>query len=33
MPGVDERDLVAVHEEIGLRADEPHDMDVWEDFH
>ena len=27
--GVDERDLVAVDEEIRLRADESHHMDVW----
>ena len=27
--GVDERDLVAFHEQIGLSADEPHHMDVW----
>ena len=29
MSGVDERDLVPVHEQIRLRADEPNDMHVW----
>jgi len=29
MPGVDQRDLVAVQEEISLGADEPNDMHVW----
>ena len=29
MPGVDERDLVAIHEEVRLRANESDHMDVW----
>jgi len=29
MPRIDERDLIAVDEQIRLSADEPHRMDVW----
>ena len=28
VPGVDERDLVAIHQEVRLRADEPNRMNV-----